>query len=1237
MTRPLPSAVRCARAAGGAAFGPAGGARGSAGAARGPTRATLAPAGAAPASTGGARPGSGPRVATLGPSRRRPLRRGALLAAVLLAAGCATAPRTLEDDLAAAREAGAHARHGWLAYLAGDAAAARASFERVPGDPLAALGAARLARDALDASGALTAAARAVASGRDRARLDADASGASSAAAPAWTGVVARLWAQEAADELPEGAARLARVLGTETRVPVQAQAYTVRVSFLPYLDLRRLLGKGPVIEGENVRVLGELRPLAATPPAPDRDGLVLTVWPLPDGPASLEARVGGPMIAWRGERVVLATALDRVAPGTLRFDAPGRGPLVTVWAAPELPRLWRWTTPTPGGVDPGDRVAAAIRAEAALLDGDTETAHALIDGAPDTPGYASMRARLAAADTGLPAGAARDLARAGWNAARPLAPALAHLELARIDRAAGDVAAARAHLDALAALAPDAHVAHQERFRLDLDSGWRDDAGDALAAALRTAPDPCRLLDEQDAWLQAREDARGRASLVDVYVGCDKPIDAVELLLDLGRAGDALQRLDACSADAAPAGDGPGAAPGPAATSVGAAAAPACGAHWDERRARRARARALLALGRTDEALAALEKDADTHWQLRAADLAGARDPAKLADALRGLVGRHPTSREGIELVAAWPEWSPFATLALDTEQVIAAFESEPPLPGPAVRVLEHTAILYYADGRSLRRVHEILAIRSREAAETFGEIGLPDGVRTVALYTRKADGRLLYAEESPEKETVSMPDLAAGDYVVAVYLKGGDNGYLYDRGFLTPRIWFRSTELPIFRQRFEVFSPDDKPPVVQTLAGAPAPSAITLAGRAGLRFDVRQVALFAREPDPAPATHWLPSVRAGRGTTLADDLDYVRDRTLFRRRRTARFESWVHATAGEGDDRTRALRLARAVRERVDDQVGLVEDDAPAMLESGHGNRALVLSAALETAEIEHTLLLARPAVHDPEGPFAQVADYPYPLIRFGAGADAWWLDPGPDRAPPGFLGASMLGGDAVPLWPPAGDVEPLPTTRAVADARAVELDLRWRADGVIEGTVVDHIEGQEAIVIGTYLSRLDPNLRASLMERLLVPVVGAAKVTSFDDPVGQQDPDGPLTLRYRFEARAGDRLDLGLFPASPGRTWAALPERQTPLLIELPTDTRVTVTVTSERPLHVTPRPGRYAEARHRYVLAVEPGEDRVRFTSHLQIAGGAIDPEAYLRFADWARRVDAAERVQLRAGP
>ncbi len=1114
--------------------------------------------------------------------------RVAAAALLLVACGGPPAP-SLDEQLATVETERDPARLGWWRYVAGDPAGAAAAFDRAPRRPLAALGRARLAMDRLDDRKTLAEAGVASASDDPLARQ------------------VAVGWATRASHRLPDGGSLRSTALGDRAGRALEDARYTVRISFLPYLDLRRLRLRAPEVDlgGERARALGKSWSLSKKAPAPDRDGLVLTAWPLAPGQAHLEIDVAGPATAWRGGHLVAATPIDRFPARTIRFTASGDGPLVLVWAAPRTPVVRRMPWPAAPGLDrPGPRVEARgvgvdwfaryLRAESALADRDVETAGRLLADAPHTPAFDVQRARHAELDRGRPAGARSDSARALWTEAQSFAPATAALALGAIERRRGKLADARTHLQDALARAPGAYRVQRALARIYLSLGWAEEAERALAAAAQVAPDACKLLDDRAALAEGRGEARH--GLVDRYLACKRPLDAAARLLDLSRPEEAARRLDAVNEGKRK-------------------------ARW-----RRLRARAFVGEGRLREARVLLAKGKGAADRLGAADLTGAGPES----GLKALVQAHPTAHQALDIVAAFPEWSPFAELTIETEDAIAAFEAEVPLAGPAVRVLDHSALLFFDDGKSLRWVHEVLAIRSRDAAEEYGEIGLPADVRLLELYTRKADGRRLHAEEVPEKESVSLPDVTDGDYVVAVYLEPGDNGYLYDTGFLTPRVYYRGVDLPTFRQRFEVFAPDEKAPDHQRLLSAPEPTEVVLGGRAGLRFEAERVPLLPPEPEPVPAGLYLPSVRAGRGVKLGDDLDYLRDRMLSVRRRSDAFDAWAREAAGSGEATTRAARLARAVREAVDGRSGLVEENVAHALVSGEGNRAATLSAALSSVGVTHRLLVARPPVRVSSGPFLQVADFSYPLIEVGG----TWIDPEPDRAPPGFVPFILTGGDALVVWPPTAAHDPvsIPEERAVGDARHVRLVARWDEGGRLVGEVTDRLEGQEAIVVGAYLARLEPEQRPRLMERLLVSVVGAAQVTDLEDPTAQ-DPDGPLVLRYRFSAEVGDRLELGLFPVTPGRRHASLPERATALLIDLPTRLRVSLRIESERDFAATLSEGTLVAGENRYRLEAEIDDDELVVEAALDLPGGAIEPGAYPRFAEWARRVDAAERVTL----
>jgi hypothetical protein len=240
---------------------------------------------------------------------------------------------------------------------------------------------------------------------------------------------------------------------------------------------------------------------------------------------------------------------------------------------------------------------------------------------------------------------------------------------------------------------------------------------------------------------------------------------------------------------------------------------------------------------------------------------------------------------------------------------------------------------------------------------------------------------------------------------------------------------------------------------------------------------------------------------------------------------------------------------------------------------------------------------------------------------------------VDPGQPGAAIGFIPFVFVGGEAVVLWPMGAHREPiaLPRSRVAGDRRDVAIDARWRADGVVEGRVVDTLRGQEGIVIGGYLRRLAEDVRPRLVERLLEGVFGAARVSDLVVDHG----DGFVVLRYRFEARTGDRMTVGLFPIRPGQSFAPLAQRTTPLYIDLPTEQRVRLKLSSDRDFTVDGGSVRHEIDAGAFLFSREVSADdnALAVESTLRIRGGVIDPTAYAAFGLWARKVDAAERIVI----
>ena len=110
----------------------------------------------------------------------------------------------------------------------------------------------------------------------------------------------------------------------------------------------------------------------------------------------------------------------------------------------------------------------------------------------------------------------------------------------------------------------------------------------------------------------------------------------------------------------------------------------------------------------------------------------------------------------------------------------------------------------------------------------------------------------------------------------------------------------------------------------------------------------------------------------------------------------------------------------------------------------------------------------------------------------------------------------------------------------------------------------------------------------------------------------------------------------MSLGLFPVAPGRGYAALPKRTSPLDITLPTDQRVEVVITADGPIELEGHDEARALGGHAQTVQIVRDGSTWRVRAHVRIAGGLVAPEDYAAFASFAREVDTHEKVVLRRG-
>jgi len=489
------------------------------------------------------------------------------------------------------------------------------------------------------------------------------------------------------------------------------------------------------------------------------------------------------------------------------------------------------------------------------------------LENAPKTAAFAQLSARAHGCVSHMPSGFARDRQIQQWAKARKIAPIRSEFRLAQLYRRAAQPQRALSLLRGLRTKMTIGRDFHDEWIKVLDHLGRRRVLRRYIA---RHGTRTCDHLELRTRLLRHRKPT----TLAKTLARCGKAAQAVDLLLQYYRPKDALKLV--ANTPLPP----------------------------DE--AAYLKARALLSLGKGEQARTALESvTSRSAVRLRLdLDLAAGNTQA-FNGQVREWVSRNVTHPTALGLMSAKVEWSPVGSLYTDTEQAIEAHQNAHS-GFRTTRVLDHSILLYDQDGKSLRRVHEILAVGSRSAAERFGELGLPEDAVPIAVYTRKADGRIRFAESMPEKDSLSLPDLAPGDFIVALYIEPNRDPGMADARFLSQRTYFGDFEIGIGHQRLDAFPPKDAIIVIESLFDAPKVQRIAVDGRAGIRFARRDIQPITDEPRGPIPEAVIPSIRFGSAVSFRDEIWRFRDTYLSQSAITPQFERWVRRvadSAGEAD----------------------------------------------------------------------------------------------------------------------------------------------------------------------------------------------------------------------------------------------------------------------------------------------------------------------------------------------
>jgi tetratricopeptide repeat protein len=462
-------------------------------------------------------------------------------------------------------------------------------------------------------------------------------------------------------------------------------------------------------------------------------------------------------------------------------------------------------------------------------------------------------------------------------------------------------------------------------------------------------------------------------------------------------------------------------------------------------------------------------------------------------------------------------------ADVAVDGRAALTAYRAAGvrEVAGSAL-VLDAAAVELHPGGAMTERVHQIIRVLDQEAVDRWGELSAPPGAQVLALRTLKADGRVLEPEGGEGKGTASLAGLEPGDDVELEYLRSTRSAAARE-GVAADPFYFATAGVSMFRSTYLVRAPAGLGLEVDA-HGLPAPEV-----RREGPFDVVRVersGVPAQVPEPeAPAPQeFTPFVHVGAGGGQRAVHLAVADVVVERSAATLEVRALaeeIRAAAGPGASPERLARAAwDEVRARVVGSGGGLGEEASQVLSRGRGSRLTLLKALYDALGVPARVAVARPPLSDQTaGRFAGPGAWSHPLLRLDLPDGPRWLDPALRQQPFGAIGERALDAEAL-LLPAPGEppeVARTPAANARPDQRELEVEVALAADGSAEVRGVDRYQGALGAAAKAAFERLDETARRQAVEQLLARAFRGLQLLELAVE-GERDPEAPLAIRWR-----------------------------------------------------------------------------------------------------------------------
>ncbi len=594
-----------------------------------------------------------------------------------------------------------------------------------------------------------------------------------------------------------------------------------------------------------------------------------------------------------------------------------------------------------------------------------------------------------------------------------------------------------------------------------------------------------------------------------------------------------------------------------------------------------------------------------------------------------------------------------PWSELLVQGRELAKAQAGTPPGGAPLTWLLDQEIAVLLPGGGALRRVHQVVRVHTVQAAEAVGEIRVPPESELIFARTIAADGSVILPAETPDKETVSLRQVGPGavvEYAQVQFVQAEDPATGATR--LAP-FMFRSSDGPVVRSEYIVMAaPRARDVRLDASPSAPRPEVSTVQGWRRWVFRQASAERVRGEPRSQRPEWQLPMVRTSRRADLASVIAPFNEAlAAYDRADDAALAPWRLRARAAGRDLQRWRGLVARIAATVEQKRrNLLPGHPAAAVRNKSGDRASLLYHLARLAGVDACLVRLVPLSREPAYGAPDPRDYRLDAVLFrlpSSGVDVprqVWFDTGIDgglvdflqpglRKRPGLLlGCAVTSGERQIQSPDLGEGR---------ERRHVRMALDWFADGRVKARLDDTLRGAMGALVRAYLRRANAKQRTTLLRHL-----AGASMPGYElrwlGADALNDEDKPLVLHYEAHAAADPvrrlALDLGLFPARLGRTYAALPGRRTPMRLGQAWDVQVELELRNHGPA-LAPLPEAVQikhnlVAYHRRARTVGSG---ALIERHLRSKMGVVAPADYPPLARDLRQIDRSDLLHLERAP